>query len=211
MTPAEIEELDWQKSGGLLPAIAQDVRDGRVLMVGFVNRQALLATLQTRHATFWSRTRQCLWTKGESSGNFLELRHLAVDCDSDTLLMQVVPSGPVCHLGTPTCFPEALPSESEAIAFLGTLEDIIAERMATRPEGSYTARLFAQGTTRIAQKVGEEGLEVALAAAIGDGPKVVAEAADLVYHLLLLLRNQDLRLADVARELAARHADRTLR
>ena len=208
MTPADVERLDWQKSGGLLPAVAQDLRDGRVLMVGFVNREALLATLQNRRVTFWSRTRQCLWMKGESSGNHLELRHIAIDCDADTVLMQVVPAGPVCHLGTPPCFPEALPSDSEAIAFLASLEDIIAERMATRPEGSYTARLFAQGTTRIAQKVGEEGLEVALAADTADVPKVVAESADLLYHLLLLLKNQDLRLADVARELAARHADR---
>jgi phosphoribosyl-ATP pyrophosphohydrolase/phosphoribosyl-AMP cyclohydrolase len=189
--------------------VAQDLHDGRVLMVGFVNREALLATLQSRRATFWSRTRQCLWTKGESSGNYLELQHISVDCDADTVLMQVVPAGPVCHLGTPTCFPAARPSDSEAITFLARLEDIIAERMATRPEGSYTARLFSQGTTRIAQKVGEEGLEVALAAATADVPKVVAESADLLYHLLLLPRNHDLRLADVARELAARHADRS--
>jgi phosphoribosyl-ATP pyrophosphohydrolase/phosphoribosyl-AMP cyclohydrolase len=209
MTPADVERLDWQKSGGLLPAVAQDLRDGRVLMVGFVNREALLATLHRRRATFWSRTRQCLWTKGESSGNHLELRNVAIDCDADTVLMQVVPAGPVCHTGTPTCFPAAAPSDCESIAFLATLEDIIAERMATQPEGSYTARLFSQGTTRIAQKVGEEGIEVALAAATADTPKVVAESADLLYHLLLLLKNQNLRLADVVRELAARHADRT--
>ena len=211
MTPADVERLDWQKSGCLLPAVAQDLRDGRVLMVGFVSREALLTTLATGRATFWSRSRQCLWTKGESSGNYLELRHVATDCDADTVLMQVVPAGPVCHLGTPTCFPGALQSEGESIAFLATLEEIIAERMATRPEGSYTARLFSQGTKRIAQKVGEEGLEVALAAATGDAPDVIAESADLLYHLLLLLRNQDLRLADVARELAARHADRAAR
>lgn len=209
MNGFDIDQLDWDKGDGLLPAVAQDSRDGRVLMVGFVNREALAATIASGRATFWSRTRQQLWTKGETSGHFLQVRGLALDCDRDTILMQVVPVGPVCHLGTPTCFPAAAPAASESISFLAELEDIIAARMAAMPEGSYTARLLAQGTTRMAQKVGEEGLEVALAAATGDRPGLVSESADLLFHLLLLLKSQGLTLGAVAHELAARHADRS--
>jgi phosphoribosyl-ATP pyrophosphohydrolase/phosphoribosyl-AMP cyclohydrolase len=209
MTSLDIDRLDWDKGDGLLPAIAQDRRDGRVLMVGFVNRDALAATLASGRATFWSRTRGQLWTKGETSGHFLQVDGLAVDCDRDTILMQVVPVGPVCHLGTPTCFPDAAPADSASLAFLVELERIIASRMAAMPEGSYTARLVAKGTTRLAQKVGEEGLEVALAAATGDKPGLVSESADLLFHLLLLLKSHGLTLGDVAQELSARHADRS--
>lgn len=199
-------ELDWSKGDGLLPAIAQDANTGRVLMLGFVNREALETTLRTRRVTFYSRSRQRLWTKGETSGHYLDLVEHAVDCDGDTLLFLATPNGPTCHTGTQSCFGDELQPESADFAFLTRLEAVIAQRLAERPEGSYTAKLWAQGPTRIAQKVGEEGVEVALAAVTRDDKDLVSEAADLLFHLTLLLKSRNLKLAQVVTELAQRHA-----
>jgi phosphoribosyl-ATP pyrophosphohydrolase/phosphoribosyl-AMP cyclohydrolase len=203
------QALDWAKGGGLLPAIVQNAANGAVLMLGYMNREALAVTLSTRRVTFWSRSKQRLWTKGETSGHHLELRAVAADCDGDTLLVLAVPHGPSCHRGTPTCFGEHAPQAAvESLAFLPRLEDIIAARIATRPVGSYTAKLLAAGTRRIAQKVGEEGLELALAAVSQSSAEIIGEAADLLYHTLILLKVNDLSLAAVIRELTTRHEQR---
>jgi phosphoribosyl-ATP pyrophosphohydrolase/phosphoribosyl-AMP cyclohydrolase len=208
MKPGQVGSLNWDKGGGLLPAVIQDADSGQVLMLGFMNREALELTLKNRRVTFFSRTRQALWTKGETSGNFLELRSVSVDCDADTLLVSVQPTGPVCHKGTPSCFAEAELPEAARLSFLSRLEDILSDRIARSPDGSYTASLFAQGPTRIAQKIGEEGVEVALAAVGEDDAKIVSETADLLYHVLLLLRQRGLSLTAVAAELELRHANR---
>jgi phosphoribosyl-ATP pyrophosphohydrolase/phosphoribosyl-AMP cyclohydrolase len=205
----DVGRLDWDKGGGLLPAIVQDAASGRVLMLGYMNREALRTTLGTGRVTFYSRSRGSLWTKGETSGHFLELVEASMDCDRDTLLVLARPAGPVCHAGTPTCFPAAGETAAGRLRFLPRLEQIIASRVAGRPEGSYTARLFAQGPARIAQKVGEEGVELALAALGGEDAKVVGETADLLYHVMILLRQRGLTLADVAAELELRHVSRT--
>jgi phosphoribosyl-ATP pyrophosphohydrolase/phosphoribosyl-AMP cyclohydrolase len=202
-------EIDWDKGHGLLPAIVQDAASGAVLMLGYMSPEALAATRKSGRVTFWSRSKGRLWTKGESSGNFLEVKHIAVDCDGDTLLILAVPKGPACHLGTPTCWGGSAPqSDAQKVAFLGVLEQVIAERIATRPPGSYTTKLLAEGTRRIAQKVGEEGLELALAAVAQSDAEIVGEAADLFYHALLLLRVKGLSLAQVSAELEARHIGR---
>jgi phosphoribosyl-ATP pyrophosphohydrolase/phosphoribosyl-AMP cyclohydrolase len=208
MKVEEIARLDWDKGDGLLPAVIQDADSGAVLMLGFMNREALRVTLVEGRATFFSRTRQTLWTKGETSGNFLEVVSVSADCDADTLLVLARPAGPVCHTGAASCFAGAEPSRAAGLAFLPRLEEILSDRIARSPEGSYTAELFSQGPTRIAQKIGEEGVEVALAAAGGDDAAVVGETADLLYHLLLLLRQRGLSLAAVAAELELRHAAR---
>lgn len=208
MNVNDIPGLDWDKGGGLLPAVVQDARNGAVLMVGFMNSEALHQTLTTRRVTFFSRTKERLWMKGETSGNVLEVLSVSADCDLDTILVQAVPAGPVCHKGTPTCFTDAAPTDAVRLAFLGQLEHIIAQRLAQKPEGSYTAKLYSQGTSRIAQKVGEEAVEVALAAVANEDAKVVSETADLLFHLLLLLKARGLSLADVSRELEARHAEK---
>jgi phosphoribosyl-ATP pyrophosphohydrolase/phosphoribosyl-AMP cyclohydrolase len=199
---ADIEGLDFGKGAGLLPAIVQHAGSGAVLMLGYMNRDALRASLTRRRVVFFSRSRQRLWEKGETSGQVLELAQIRADCDRDALLATAWPRGPVCHLGTASCFGDAR-TPGEALAFLAR---IIGERLAARPEGSYTARLAAAGAKRVAQKVGEEGLEVALAGAGGSDADVVAEAADLLYHLLLLLRVRGLPLERVVGELHARHA-----
>jgi phosphoribosyl-ATP pyrophosphohydrolase/phosphoribosyl-AMP cyclohydrolase len=205
----DLQQLDWDKGGGMLPAIVQDVRNGAVLMLGYMNREALAATRATGHVTFWSRSKARLWTKGETSGHFLEVSRIAADCDRDTLLILADPQGPACHRGTPTCWGETPPqSIGQQAAFLGQLEAVIAQRIAERPPGSYTAELLAQGTRRIAQKVGEEGLELALAGVVQSGPEIIGEAADLMYHMLLLLKVKGLSLAQVVAELETRHADR---
>ena len=206
---ADIATLDFDKSGGLLPAVVQHAQGGAVLMLGYMNRDALRETLTRRRVVFFSRSRQCLWEKGETSCHTLELAGVRTDCDRDSLLVTAIPTGPVCHLGTATCFGDAAPATADRLAFLGALETVIAQRMADRPEGSYTARLYAQGPKRIAQKVGEEGLEVALAAVAETDDKLVAESADLLYHLLLLLKSRGLRLEHVLAELESRHAGRT--
>jgi phosphoribosyl-AMP cyclohydrolase / phosphoribosyl-ATP pyrophosphohydrolase len=203
-----LSELDWGKADGLIPAIVQDADSGAVLMLGFMNREALAVTQRTGRVTFWSRSKGRLWTKGETSGHFLALRGVAADCDGDALLIQAQPSGPACHLGTATCWGESAPqSLAQQVTFIAQLEQIIARRIAERPPGSYTAKLLDQGITRIAQKVGEEGLELALAAVAQSDAEILGEAADLVYHMLLLLKAKGLSLAQVASELRARHAE----
>jgi phosphoribosyl-AMP cyclohydrolase / phosphoribosyl-ATP pyrophosphohydrolase len=209
LTPEEISSLDFAKGGGLLPAIVQDAGTGAVLMLGFMSAEALSATLERRRVVFFSRSRQRLWEKGETSGHHLEVEDVRADCDRDTLLITARPQGPVCHTGTRTCFGDEKLSAAESLAFLAELERIIAQRVAERPEGSYTARLLAQGSRRVAQKVGEEGLEVALAAVAETGDRIVSEAADLLFHLLVLLKSREIPLASVVAELEARHAART--
>ncbi len=196
----EPDQLDWTKGDGLLPAIVQDAATLRVLMLGYMNREALDATLASGKVTFYSRSRQRLWTKGESSGHVLELRAIEADCDSDTLLVRAVPHGPTCHLQRTSCFADAPGS------FLAELDALVARRERERPAGSYTTRLFEQGVRRIAQKVGEEGVETALAAVAQDEAALLGESADLLYHLLVLLRSRGLGLADVEALLAERHA-----
>lgn len=204
-----LKDLDWDKGGGLIPAVVQDAISGAVLMLGYMNPAALAATQATGRVTFWSRSKRKLWTKGETSGHFLALKQIAADCDGDTLLIMAEPSGPTCHQGTATCWGETAPrSLAQQTAFLGRLEQIIGERTAARPPGSYTAKLLAEGTRRIAQKVGEEGLELALAGIAQSGPEIIGEAADLFYHTLLLLKVKDLSLSQVVAELETRHADR---
>jgi len=204
-----LETLDWEGHGGLLPAVVQHACSGKVLMLGYMNAEALERTLTERRVTFYSRSRQRLWTKGETSGNFLSLVDLATDCDSDALLVQAEPAGPTCHLGTESCFSKAGRTSAESLAFLSTLEGIIARRIEDRPDGSYTARLYGEGPGRIAQKLGEEGVELALAAVSRDDDAVLAESADLLYHLLLLLKARGLSLARAVAELTSRHKDKT--
>ena len=204
------EVLAWDKGGGLLPAIIQDAASGAVLMLGYMNREALAATRASGRVTFYSRSKRRLWVKGETSGHFLEVRSIAADCDRDTLLILAVPHGPACHLNTATCWGDAAPRAAAApLAFLGALEAIIAQRIAERPAGSYTARLLEQGIVRIAQKVGEEGLELALAGVAQPDGAVIGEAADLLYHTILLLQAKRLSLGQVIMELEARHTARS--
>jgi phosphoribosyl-ATP pyrophosphohydrolase/phosphoribosyl-AMP cyclohydrolase len=201
----QIADLDWSKGDGLLPAVVQDARSGQVLMLGYMNREALRATLAERRVTFFSRSRNRIWTKGEVSGNTLHVVDVLVDCDQDTLLVLANPDGPTCHKGTRSCFGDVVASEATQLSFLAHLEAVIAQRMSERPEGSYTARLWAEGPTRIAQKVGEEGVEVALAAVTQADERLVSEAADLLYHLALLLKTRNLSFSTVVRELQQRH------
>jgi phosphoribosyl-ATP pyrophosphohydrolase/phosphoribosyl-AMP cyclohydrolase len=206
VTVADIDSLDFAKGDGLLPAVVQHAGSGAVLMLGYVNSDALRETFSRRHVVFFSRSKQRLWEKGETTGHFLELVAVRTDCDRDTLLITAWPQGPVCHVGTLTCFGDEPASGAERLAFLASLETIIAKRALEQPEGSYTARLFAQGARRIAQKVGEEGVEVALAAVTEPDDKVISESADLLFHLLVLLKQRGLSLEQVVDELQARHA-----
>ena len=194
----DIDGLAWEKQGGLLPAIVQDADTLRVLMLGYMSREALQATLASGRVTFFSRSKQRLWTKGESSGDVLDLVRLEVDCDADTLLVQARPAGPTCHLGRASCFPQA-PADG-----LAELDAVIAQRALELPEGSYTTRLFEGGIRRIAQKVGEEGVETALAAVAQDDDALLGEASDLLFHLLVLLRARGLSLADALQVLETR-------
>lgn len=195
------DALAWEKMDGLLPAVVQDRASGEVRMVGYVDRAALTKTIETGLVTFFSRSKQRLWTKGESSGNTLRLVDAQADCDGDALLLVVDAVGPTCHLGTRNCFGEVAPMH-----FLDTLERRLVERSSADPAESYTARLLGQGIKRIAQKVGEEGVETALAAVAGDREELTSEAADLLYHLTLLLQASDLRWSDVATVLRDRHS-----
>ena len=195
----DAERLAWEKQGGLLPAIVQDAQTHRVLMLGYMDRDALAATLDSGFATFFSRSRQQLWRKGETSGNGLRAVGLQADCDADSLLLQVLPQGPTCHLGRRSCFADA-PGD-----FLAELDGVVAARERERPAGSYSTALFEAGVRRIAQKVGEEGVETALAAVAQDDEALLGEAADLVYHLLVLLRSRGLALSDLAKTLETRH------
>lgn len=206
MKPEQLNALAWDKSNGLLPAVVQDAQTGKVLMLGYMNREALDKTLRTRQVTFFSRSKQRLWTKGETSGNFLELVSLTDDCDHDTILVLANPNGPTCHTGTASCFGDEDFTIAEQLSFLAKLEAVIAQRIADKPDGSYTARIWAQGPTRMAQKVGEEGVEVALAAATQDDDRLISESADLLYHLALMLKSRNLSLARVVKELEQRHA-----
>ncbi len=193
--------IDWRKQDGLVAAIVQDAATLRVLMLGYMDRDALECTLRTRQATFYSRTRQRLWTKGEASGHVLDVVDLRLDCDGDTLLVLAHPRGPTCHLARASCFPQA-PGD-----FLVELDRLVARRAEEKPAGSYTTRLLESGVRRIAQKVGEEGVETALAAVAQDDDALAGEAADLLYHLLVLLRARGLSLADAVEVLRARHAE----
>ena len=198
--PFDPQALAWDKQDGLIPAIVQDAESHRVLMLGYMDRAALAATLDDGRVTFFSRSKQRLWVKGESSGHVLHLVSIQADCDSDTLLVQARPAGPTCHLGRSSCFPDASGN------FLGTLDALVATRERERPAGSYTTRLFDAGIKRIAQKVGEEGVETALAATVRDTDELANEAADLLYHLIVLLRASGLSLAYAVTVLERRHA-----
>ena len=204
-TPDEIERIDWDKNDGLVPAIVQHAGSGRVLMLGYMDRAALAATLARDRVVFFSRSKQRLWEKGETSGNFLQLIDIRYDCDADTLLVIARPEGPVCHTGSSSCFGDEPLTAAAPLSFLLELEQLIAQRIAEAPEGSYTARLYARGLRRVAQKVGEEGVEVALAGAGESDDALIGECADLVYHLLVLLRSRSLPLAAVIEELRRRH------
>jgi len=206
---SDIDQLDWGKGDGLLPAVVQDAGNQAVLMLGYMNRDALRATLERGRVVFFSRSRQKLWEKGETSGHTLELVSAVADCDNDSLLVRARPVGPTCHRNTPTCFGDGSLPDTDGLGFLARLEDVIASRIAQNPEGSYTAKLYGQGVKRMAQKVGEEGVEVALAAQTGNESELVSESADLLFHLALLLRARNLSLTSVAAELAARHRTRT--
>lgn len=196
------DAIDWEKGDGLAPAVVQHGITGRVLMLGYMNAEALAATQTSGLVTFYSRSRNCLWTKGETSGNKLELARIELDCDGDTLLVTAIPSGPTCHLDRNSCFDRevALPG----FGFIGQLESIIKDRMEHQSDESYTAQLMDSGIHRIAQKIGEEGVEVALAAAKGDRKEIVNETADLIYHVLVLLRHQDLSFSDIVLQLEER-------
>ncbi|SBS63219.1 bifunctional phosphoribosyl-AMP cyclohydrolase/phosphoribosyl-ATP diphosphatase HisIE [Vibrio atlanticus] len=198
------ERIDWEKVGGLVPAIVQDYQSSQVLMMGYMNPAALEKTGETGQVTFFSRTKERLWTKGETSGNVLQLHNVALDCDSDTLLVKVNPIGPTCHTGTTTCWDGDKQQESQMV-WLHQLEQLLAARKDADPESSYTASLYARGTKRISQKVGEEGVEVALAATSGDKAELVCESADLIYHLMVLLQDQGLSMNDVVNKLKERH------
>lgn len=196
-------EIDFEKCGGLVPAIIQDAQTKNVLMMGYMNPEAYQKTLETGKVTFWSRSRQCLWTKGDTSGNFLWLVNIKVDCDKDTLLVTARPEGPTCHTGTDTCWGEK--NERNPLLFLSELQDFIEKRHREMPEGSYTTSLFKKGVNRMAQKVGEEALETVIEATNGSDEKMVYEAADMLYHLVVLLTSKGLRIEDIAKELATRH------
>ncbi len=195
--------IDWKKGAGLVPAIVQDAKTEQVLMLGYMNEESLAKTNETGLVTFYSRSREQLWTKGETSGNSLALKSITIDCDNDTLLVRVTPTGPTCHEGTVSCFGGEGP---QGLGFLGYLENLIEDRKSADPESSYTAKLLKGPLRRAAQKVGEEGVETALAAVAETEDKLTSEAADLLYHLTVLLAAKDVKLADVIKELKSRHS-----
>ena len=199
----DASQLAWDKVNGLMPAIVQHAQNGKVLMMGYMSPEALAKTQETGHVTFFSRTKERLWTKGETSDHTLNVVTIQADCDQDTLLVQANPMGPTCHTGTETCWGED--AAESPLAFIADLEQVIASRKGASPESSYTASLFAKGTKRIAQKVGEEGVETALAATVNDHEETLNESADLLYHLLVLLQHQGLSLKQVVDVLKARH------
>lgn len=195
--------IDFEKMGGLVPAIIQDATTKTVLMLGYMNKEAFDKTVETKKVTFYSRSRQCLWTKGETSGNFLELVDIKVDCDNDTLLVKANPTGPTCHTGNDTCWGEK--NEKNPLLFLTYLQDFINRRHEEMPEGSYTTSLFKDGLNRMAQKVGEEALEAVIEACNGTNERLVYEGSDMIYHLIVLLTSKGLRIEDLAKELQVRH------
>ena len=198
----DIKNINWKKGNGLVPAIVQDASTEQVLMLGYMNAESLEKTQETGLVTFYSRSRKTLWTKGETSGNTLKLVSIAMDCDQDTLLVRALPAGPTCHEGTVSCFGDKGP---QGLGFLAKLETLIEERKTADPEGSYTAKLLQGPLHKAAQKVGEEGVETALAAIAETDDGLVYESADLIYHLMVLLSAKDIKLADVIKELQTRH------
>lgn len=203
-------EIDFNKMDGLVPAIVQDADTNKVLMLGFMNQEAYQKTVDTGLVTFWSRTRQCIWTKGETSGNVLRVSEILNDCDQDTLLIKAVPAGPVCHTGADTCWGETNKRDSahdaqNPLLFLSELQDFIEKRYAEMPEGSYTTSLFKDGLNRMAQKVGEEALELVIEATNGTNDRMIYEGSDMLYHLIVLLTSKGMRIEDMASELRERH------
>jgi len=198
----DVSAIDFEKSGGLVPAIVQHADTGEVLMLGYMNAEAVEATLKKKRVTFWSRSKKRLWKKGETSGDVLRLTSIVKDCDSDALLVQARPAGPTCHLGFKSCFGDAPGPE---LAFLGELQRIVDERSKDAPKDSYTAKLLSKGVLKCAQKVGEEGVETALAGAAESDDALLGEAADLLYHLTVLLKARNLSLSDAAAVLRTRH------
>ncbi|MCD8282787.1 MAG: bifunctional phosphoribosyl-AMP cyclohydrolase/phosphoribosyl-ATP diphosphatase HisIE [Prevotella sp.] len=195
--------IDFDKAGGLVPAIVQDAATLKVLMLGYMNREAYQKTVDTKLVTFWSRSRQALWTKGETSGNYLHLVDIKADCDADALLVTVHPAGPTCHKGTDTCWGET--NKANPLLFLSELNDFIETRYKEMPEGSYTTSLFRDGLNRMTQKVGEEALELVIEAVNGTNERLIYEGSDMLYHLIVLLTSKGLRIEDMASELAERH------
>lgn len=197
-------EINFAKSNGLVPAIVQDAKTRKVLMLGYMNEEAYKKTVETKKVTFFSRSRQTLWTKGDTSGNYLDLVSIKVDCDNDTLLVEAIPCGPVCHTGTDTCWGDK--NEGNPLDFLTELQDFIETRYKEMPEGSYTTSLFKDGLNRMAQKVGEEALETVIEAVNGTDDRLIYEASDMFYHLIVLLTSKGLRIEDIAKELKTRHS-----
>ncbi len=197
-------DINFEKMGGLVPAIVQDNVTRKVLMLGFMNKEAYDKTVETGKVTFWSRTRNCLWTKGETSGNFLNVKDILLDCDQDTLLIKARPDGPVCHTGADTCWNE---QNSVDLNFLSYLQDFIDRRHKEMPEGSYTTSLFKSGVNRMAQKVGEEAVETVIEATNGTDDRLIYEASDLIYHLIVLLTSKGHRIEELAAELVKRHKE----
>ena len=197
-------DINFEKMGGLVPAIVQDNVTRKVLMLGFMNKEAYDKTVETGKVTFWSRTRNCLWTKGETSGNFLNVKEILLDCDQDTLLIKARPDGPVCHTGADTCWNE---QNSVDLNFLSYLQDFIERRYKEMPEGSYTTSLFKSGVNRMAQKVGEEAVETVIEATNGTDDRLIYEASDLIYHLIVLLTSKGHRIEELAVELVKRHKE----
>ena len=197
-------DINFEKMGGLVPAIIQDNVTRKVLMLGFMNKEAYDKTVETGKVTFWSRTRNCLWTKGETSGNFLNVKEILLDCDQDTLLIKAKPEGPVCHTGADTCWNE---QNSVDLNFLSYLQDFIDRRHKEMPEGSYTTSLFKSGVNRMAQKVGEEAVETVIEATNGTDDRLIYEASDLIYHLIVLLTSKGHRIEELATELVKRHKE----
>lgn len=197
-------EIDFNKMNGLVPAIIQDATTDKVLMLGYMNEEAYAKTVATNKVTFWSRTRNCLWTKGETSGNFLNVISMQIDCDNDTLLVKANPVGPVCHTGSDTCWGEK--NERNPLLFLTELQDFIEKRHQEMPEGSYTTSLFKDGLNRMAQKFGEEALEAVIEATNGTSERLIYEASDMIYHLIVLLTSKGMRIEELAKELQERHA-----
>ena len=197
-------DINFEKMGDLVPAIVQDNVTRKVLMLGFMNKEAYDKTVETGKVTFWSRTRNCLWTKGETSGNFLNVKDILLDCDKDTLLIKARPDGPVCHTGADTCWNE---ENSVDLNFLSYLQDFIDRRYKEMPEGSYTTSLFKSGVNRMAQKVGEEAVETVIEATNGTDDRLIYEASDLIYHLIVLLTSKGHRIEELAAELVKRHKE----
>ena len=200
----DISLIDFEKLGGLVPAVVQDNQTQKVLMVGFMNADAIDKTLETGKVTFFSRTKNRLWTKGEESGNFLNVVSVLIDCDNDTLLVKANPVGPVCHTGADTCFEEN--NSKGDIQFLSYLQDVIDQRKRDMPEGSYTTSLFTKGTRKITQKVREDAVETIIGAMANDDENFLYESADLIYHLMVLLTHKGFRIEDIAAELKSRHS-----